>query len=356
MIIVRILLLPVGIIFACIGWLRNKAFDWGLLASVEYPIPIISVGNLNMGGTGKTPQVEYLVRLLKDKYSVATLSRGYRRKTKGFILAGNEASAETIGDEPLQYWRKFPTINVAVCESRREGIESLLKIIPDLDIILLDDAFQHRYVKPGLSILLTDYHKPFWKDQLFPIGKLRELRSGYKRADILVVTKTPKIFSPITRRSMIEDCKPAANQKLFFSYLKYIAPQPLHPFNMVPCKHTYNSVLMVTGIANPDPLEIHLKECDFYTELETLIFPDHHLYTEKDVKKICETFHNIVTRNKVIITTEKDAMRLREPALANLLEDIPAYYLPVQVELHKTDKPAFDQFILDYVKKNKRNH
>lgn len=355
MIILKLLLLPVGILYGFIGWLRNKAFDWGVLPSEKFPVPVISVGNLNMGGTGKTPHVEYIIRLLKDKYRVATLSRGYRRKTKGFILAGNEASAEAIGDEPMQYWRKFPGISVAVCENRREGIKRLLEEQPDTEVIVLDDAFQHRYVIPGLSILLTDYHKPFVADHIFPIGKLRELRMGYKRADILVVTKTPKIFSPITRRSMTEEIKPAPHQKLCFSYLNYATPMPLDPMNLIHCKQSYNEVLMVTGIANPDPLEIHLKEIGFFNELHTLIYPDHHLFTEKDIRHISETFHNIVTKNKVMITTEKDAMRLRDPALANLLEDIPAYYLPIQVELHKPDKSTFDQLVIDYVRKNKRN-
>ncbi|MHC1708434.1 MAG: tetraacyldisaccharide 4'-kinase [Bacteroidales bacterium] len=352
---IKILFIPFGFLYGFIGWLRNIAFDIGLLPSESYNVPVISVGNLNMGGTGKTPHVEYLVRLLQDKYKIATLSRGYRRKTSGFFLAGNEASAETIGDEPLQYWRKFPGIIVAVCENRREGIKKLLELHPETEVILLDDAFQHRYVKPGLSILLTDYHKPFTADHIFPFGKLREFRSGYKRADIVVVTKTPKIFSPITRRSMTEEIKPVHHQRLYFSYLKYMTPMSLDPMNFIHCKSSYNEVLMVTGIANPDPLEIHLKESGFFNELHPMIFPDHHLFTDKDVKKISESFHNIVTKNKVMITTEKDAMRLRDPALAHLLEDIPVYYFPVEVEIHKTDKTSFDQLVLDYVKKNKRN-
>jgi tetraacyldisaccharide 4'-kinase len=355
MIVIKILLIPVGFLYGFIGWLRNLAFDLGILPSESFPLPVISVGNLNMGGTGKTPHVEYLIRLLKDRYKVATLSRGYHRKTKGFILAGNEASAESIGDEPMQYWRKFPDIFVAVCEKRREGIKKLLSLHPEIEVILLDDAFQHRFVKPGLSILLTDYHKPFISDQVFPVGLLREFRSGYKRANIIIVTKTPKIFSPITRRSMTEEIKPAPHQRLFFSYLKYLTPQALDPMNFIHCKPSYNEVLMVTGIANPDPLEIQLKESGFFNELIPMIFPDHHLYSEKDIHKITETFHNIVTKNKVMITTEKDAMRMRDPALAHLLEDIPAYYFPVQVEMQKNDKSTFDQLILDYVKKNKRN-
>ncbi len=354
MLILRLLLYPFGILYGCAGLLRNKCFDWGILPSESYPLPVISVGNLNMGGTGKTPHVEYLIRLLGEKYSLATLSRGYRRKTSGFVIAGPEATAESIGDEPMQYWRKFPNITVAVCENRREGIRQLLEHQPDLQVILLDDAFQHRYVRAGLSILLTDYHKPFNKDHIFPTGKLREFRAGYRRADIIVVTKTPRIFSPITRRAMTEEIRPLQHQKLLFSYLKYNTPRPLDPFNLFPCKDSYGTVLMVTGIANPDPLEIHLKESGFFNELETMIFPDHHYYTLKDVQRISQTFHNIVTRNKVLITTEKDVMRLNDPELAPLLEDIPVYFLPVEVDFHKTDKSVFDQLVNDYVRKNQR--
>ncbi|MCX6272437.1 MAG: tetraacyldisaccharide 4'-kinase [Bacteroidetes bacterium] len=355
MILLRLLLFPFGLIYGLIGWLRNKAFDSGIFSSQSFPVAVISVGNLNMGGTGKTPHIEYLIRLLKEDYKVATLSRGYRRKTRGFLLADPGSTAETIGDEPLQYRRKFEDIPVAVCENRKEGIRRLLAQYPDLDVILLDDAFQHRSVKSGISIVLTDYHKPYTQDYIFPVGMLREFRSGAKRSDIVIKTKTPKIFSPITRRSLEEDIKPAPHQQLFFSYLTYGMPVPLFEKEDSPCKSSYNTVLMVTGIANPDPLEIYLKESDFFNELEKMIFPDHHLFTLKDAGTISKTFHNIVTRNKVMITTEKDAMRLRDSSLATLLDSVHAFYLPIEVEFHKQDKLIFDQQMLDYVRKNKKN-
>ncbi len=356
MAVLRLLLLPVGVIYGLVTWLRNKAFDLGFYPSQAFDIPIIGVGNLSMGGTGKTPHVEYLIRLLSQEYRVATLSRGYRRKTKGFLIADQQSNAETLGDEPFQYYRKYPGITVAVSEQRKEGIEKLLAMDPRPEVILLDDAFQHRWVKPGLSVLLTDYHKPFTKDYIFPVGKLREFRWGYSRADILVVTKTPKIFSPITRRTYEEDIRPLPKHSLYFSFLKYDTPLPLFPENTEPCKESYTSVLMVTGIANPDPLEIHLKESGFFRELEKIIYPDHHLYSEKDVSHISKTFHNIVTRNKVMITTEKDAMRLIDPSLSVFLKDIPVYYFPIEVDFHQSDKPLFDQQILDHVRENKRNH
>jgi tetraacyldisaccharide 4'-kinase len=307
-----------------------------------------------MGGTGKTPQVEYLIRLLKNNYKLATLSRGYKRKTKGFIIAGPEHSADMIGDEPLQYSTNFPDITVAVDEKRVRGINNLLREIPDLDIILLDDAFQHRKVKPGLSILLTDYHKPWYTDYIFPAGTLREPRCEMKRADIIIVTKTPKIFSPIIRRDILEKIKPADHQSLYFSFIKYGEPTPL-------CKNTppielknIHTIVMLAGIANPDPMEIYLHEhCD---ELITLTFPDHHDFSGKDLQMLRDTFINVLSKSKIIITTGKDAMRLSNARLTRQLEDLPVYILPVETLFHHDEGEIFNKQITDYVTRNKRNH
>ena len=216
----HIIMLPISLCYGLAMQIRNWLFDINLLCSKTFDKPVISVGNLTFGGTGKTPHIEYLIRLLTPELFIATLSRGYGRKTRGFILASIPSSAKQIGDEPLQFLKKFDPIKVAVDEKRKRGIHLLLEKHPDLNVILLDDAYQHRYVKPGLSILLTDFHRPYPEDIILPSGTLREFRSGAGRADIIIVTKTPKIFSPITRRRIIEELKPKNHQRIYFSYIK----------------------------------------------------------------------------------------------------------------------------------------
>ena len=225
--VLRLLLLPFACIYGLIIAIRGKLFDWRILPSESFPVPVISVGNLSYGGTGKTPMVEYIIRLLQKEKKIATLSRGYKRNTRGFILATNQSTFEEIGDEPLQYKTKFSNLEVAVHERRRKGIKQLMKSFPDLDLILLDDAYQHRYVKPGLSILLTDFHKLFVNDYPLPAGTLREFRSASRRADIIIITKTPSVLSPITRRRLTALLKPKAHQQLLFSYISYGEPIPI---------------------------------------------------------------------------------------------------------------------------------
>ena len=349
----QFILLPFSLVYAFATALRNKLFDWKILKSKAFDLPVISVGNLSVGGTGKTPHVEYLINLLKDKFNIATLSRGYKRKTKGFIVASDTSSASEIGDEPFQIHRKFQDVTVSVDENRIHGINELLDQTDKLDVILLDDAFQHRYVKPGLSILLTDYHNIYPNDFPIPSGRLRECRSGAKRADIIIVTKSSKILSPFDRKEIKEKIKPANHQKLFFSYIEHGKFTSLDGEELKKKKIFYNSILLVAGIANTYPLERHLKKyCD---ELEVMKFPDHHNYTEKDVSKIVEIFENIVRKNKAIITTEKDAMRLIQPGIINHLISLPVFYVPIRSELHKQDKIEFNKNILDYVRKNSGN-
>jgi tetraacyldisaccharide 4'-kinase len=346
----RIILLPVSILYGLLMLIRNKLFDWNLLRSHKFNILVISVGNLCIGGTGKTPQVEYLIRLLKDNCSVATLSRGYGRKTKGFIL-GNENSGESeIGDEPLQYKLKFPDIPVAVDSNRPRGIRKLLELYPGLQIVILDDAFQHRYIKPGLSILLTDYHQLYIEDYIIPSGTLREFRSGAKRADIIIVTKCPKIFSPILRRGLAEEINPRFHQQIYYSYISYETAVPLNFANINPKPRTkYGHVLLLAGIANPYPLQEYLMDrCD---ELTLIEFPDHHRYDLNDLKKITYVFNNLLAKDKVIITTEKDAMRLEKPEFRPFIEGMPFYYIPIRVEFHRSDDQKFDQVVQAYVKK-----
>lgn len=354
MIILRIILFPFSLLYGLISLLRNKFFDWGILASKSYPFPVISVGNLSVGGTGKSPHVEYLVRLLQNDFKLATLSRGYERKTKGFLLAGNNPKVEDFGDEPCQFAQKFPEIKVAVDEKRVNGINILSTKFPELDVVILDDAFQHRHVKPGLNILLTDYHKLYSNDYPLPTGNLREFRKGANRADIIVVTKTSKVLSPITRRNVEESLKIRPHQKFYFSYIKHGKFKALPGLGVSPSTSKFSTILMLTGIANTYPLEEHLmKYCD---QLEKLAFPDHHEYTLKDVEKIVDVFDNLLSTNKIIVTTEKDAMRLIRPEFIKLLKHFPVFYVPIQIAFHKESRKEFNKQILDYVKENRRNN
>jgi tetraacyldisaccharide 4'-kinase len=354
--LIRVFLYPLSILYGSAGWVRNRLFDLHILPQHAYLTPVIVVGNLSAGGTGKTPHTEYLVRLLHDSYTrLCTLSRGYGRKTKGFILANTNSTPSDIGDEPCQFVRKFPFAKVAVSEKRTTGIMELLKIEPETNAILLDDAFQHRYVKPGLSILLTDYFNPYYKDHLLPSGMLREFRSGAKRADIIVVTKCPVVLSPITRKSIIEKIQPAPGQHIYFSFLRYGDLLPFDPGNTPQPDENrkYYTVLLFTGIAQTYPLEEHLRRS--CVEIEVMKFPDHHDFTVYDLQKIRETFDNIVGKNKILVTTEKDRMRLEKPELKEALQGLPVFCQPVEVDFFSEDKKWFDKQIFDYVEKNKRD-
>lgn len=346
----QLILLPFTVLYGAAICLRNKLFDWHLLPSKTFKIPVISVGNLSVGGTGKTPHIEYLVRLLSQKNKLAILSRGYGRKTKGFLLATEKHTARQLGDEPLQFKEKFKNIEIAVDERRKHGILQLLKLFPALNGILLDDAYQHRYVKPGLSILLTDYHRLYVNDFLLPSGRLREPRFEAKRADIIIVTKTPKIFSPIVRRQIAEKIQPKNYQNLFFSYISYGQLVSLATGEQFIPQGKVRSILLVAGIANCYPLQEHLNR--FCDELLTMHFADHHDYTIADLKNIEKSFSDIFSQNKIIVTTEKDAMRLKNPDLYEIVVNLPIYYLPIEIEFHKGDKEKFDKLIWNYVKKN----
>lgn len=348
---VRIILLPFSLIYWFVTSLRNLLFNLHMLKQSTFEIPLIVVGNLSVGGTGKTPHVEYLIRLLQPGFVVATLSRGYGRQTKGYRLAGENDGTEEIGDEPMQYFRKFPKITIAVDESRRNGIHQLLKLQPPPDIILLDDAFQHRWVKPGFSLLLTDYHHLYADDYLLPAGRLREPRSGAHRANMIIVTKTPRVLSPFVRRDIIQRLKPCACQQILFSYINYGDWVLFGNGNgRNPLQKRVNTILMITGIANPFPLEENLRNsCE---ELVTMSFADHHSYDEKDMENISIVFENIMSRNKLIITTEKDAMRLINPRYKAWIDKMPWYYIPMEIAFHGSDKELFTKNVLHYVTKN----
>ena len=355
----RIIAFPFSFLYGLVLALRNKLYDWGIFSSKEFAVPVISVGNLSVGGTGKTPHIEYIIRLLKGEFYLATLSRGYGRSSKGFVLADTQSGALEIGDEPMQFKRKYPNVRVAVDAKRVNGINLLLKDYPSLQTILLDDAFQHRAVKPGISILLSDYSKLYPHDHVMPTGSLREFRSGANRADIIIVTKCPTILLPIERKRLISEIKPMPHQRVYFSYIKYGDILPLHASgdqkNPFPKEFYFErnySMLLLTGIANTAPLEYYLK--DKVKNLERAKYPDHHIFSKTDMENIQKIFNNIAASNKIILTTEKDAMRLKGPEYADALKDIPVFYMPIEIDFHDKDREGFNEQITHYVRANQK--
>ena len=344
------LLFPFALLFGLVAYLRNKCYDWGIFKSTSFDFPVISIGNLSMGGTGKTPHVENLIRLLSVKYNVSMLSRGYKRKSKGFVVAGPDSTSADVGDEPLQVKKKFENITVAVDRDRVRGINKIMEQMPDTDVILLDDAFQHRAVKPGLSILLTDFHKLYPEDYPFPVGSLREFRKGARRADIIIVTKTPKVLSPITVRRIAGLIKPREHQKLYFSTIRYGELTPLPGLGMEVPEGSISSILLFAGIANMYPLQDHVsKMCNHLFQLK---YGDHHKFTRSDYHRIRRKFEGIFTQNKIIVTTEKDAMRIAYPKIPEELEGLPIYYIPIQTKIHKEFRKDFNDQIRTYVREN----
>jgi len=345
--VVRVILFPFAILYGAITGIRNLLFDLGILPSRSFDHPLIGIGNLSTGGTGKTPHIEYLIKLLKPNYKVATLSRGYKRKTKGFVLAQKNSTIDEIGDEPLQMLTNHPDISVAVCENRVMGIKTLLSTKPENQVILLDDVFQHRYVKPGLNILLTDYHNLFTDNYLVPTGDLRESRRNASRADILIITKSPQIFSPLDKRLILEKVGKYNIRQIFFSYIKY---GDWKPFNEKGTKFNYQkakTIFLLTGIANPIPLAEHLKR--YCSELKTLRFSDHHQFSEKELGAVADLYHSTFGSSKAIVTSQKDSMRLRNPLLQKILSDVPVYYIPIEVAFQPCDKQIFDSLIESYM-------
>ena len=355
--IAKIILLPISWLYALVMVLRNKLFDLKILRSSNFnDIITINVGNLNIGGVGKTPHVAYLVQLLQSDYKIAILSRGYKRLTKGFVLANETSSFEDIGDEPLQYKKKFKDCLIAVDEKRVRGIRQIKKIHPPTKVVLLDDAFQHRYINPDINILVTDYTNLYIYDNVLPSGRLREPTCGYKRADIIIVSKCPIVLSPIDRRRIIEEINPKDYQDIYFSYVSY---KQLVPFNTSAENYLNltddrnSSVILLTGIANSFPLYYYLK--NKYKVVEHMRFPDHHAFSENDMETLKTKFSNLIGNNKLIITTEKDLMRLSLPKISSLINDLPVFYIPIEVNFHGDDKKNFDQQITNYVRKNTTN-
>jgi len=380
----RFLLLPFSGLYGIAVWIRNILFNAEILPSKSYDMPVISVGNITVGGTGKTPHTEYLIRALSKEYQVAVLSRGYKRKSKGYVLADSNSDLADLGDEPLQMKRKFPNLIVAVDENRRRGIEELMspKMQPFIDVILLDDAYQHRYVNPSISILLIDYNRLIREDYLLPVGNLREPAGQMKRAQIVIVSKCPTDLTPMDVRILGTKIDVLPYQSLYFTTMNYGPIEKLTPTAEMPAaiessdvfidteamatelpiigklqsfeqiKEQRIPVLLLTGIATPMSLESHVRL--FAPEVKAMHFPDHHEFSKRDARKISQEYEKIKVAGGIILTTEKDATRIRNNPFMQALA--PNMYYPT-LEIHFLDGQGrtFEQKITDYVRINKRN-
>lgn len=349
-IISKILFSPFALLFGIGVSLRKWAYRNNLLKAIKFDFPVISVGNLNVGGTGKSPHVELLVRILKDYINIATISRGYKRKTKGFRYVQLNDTAETVGDEPLQFKQKFPDILVAVNESRITGIMKLIGDVPDLQAIIMDDAFQHLAITPNLNILLTEYNRPFTEDNLLPVGRLRESAKGYKRANIIIVTKCPKTLNEGDKLEWTTKINPLPHQQLYFTKFEY--GKPYYLFNPA---YAYSlssevEVLFFCAIANTDYLEKYLETS--VKKAKMLRFPDHHYFTNSELGNLKAQFEKLDAPQKIILTTEKDATRLRLHQDFIIENKLPIFVLPIEVDFLFNEKETFvksiQQFLLDF--------
>ncbi len=341
---IRVLLFPFSLIYLVLIYIRNRLYDWNILKSSSFNLPVICVGNIAAGGTGKSPMVEYLVLQLKDQFRIATLSRGYKRKTRGYALANDSSTALEIGDEPMQFHLKFPDVAIAVGEQRIEAIPQILHDKPGTQAIILDDAFQHRSIVAGLNIVLTDYDNLYTRDWYLPTGDLRDEKSSIQRADIIIVTKCKLNLLPKEKDAIIEEIKPAESQQVFFSGIRY--GQPYHILSKHPRRLSQDmEVLLVTGIANPAPLKNFLadKSKAFYE----ITYNDHHIFTIDDLKEIKKRFYGIPAANKILLTTEKDAVRLVK--FEQELRDIPLYIMPIELQFLFNEESRFNELIGKFI-------
>lgn len=354
-----ILFLPFSILYGIGTSIRNWLYDKGFISIEEKPVALISVGNLTVGGTGKTPHVEFILSELQSLFRVAMLSRGYRRKTKGFVLADSHSDAHKIGDEPYQVSRKFRNIPVAVCEKRSEGIDKLIEVYPKLDAIILDDAFQHRKIRAGLSILLTDYNRLHTRDHILPGGNLRESSRGSKRADIIIVTKCPVDIKPIDMRVIEHEVRPDLFHEVYFSC--YVYDEPLALFIKYADEHWLFSkikkraagILLITGIVSPRMIHEHLSQ--YTTNIQCMNFNDHHDFTKKDIIMIEKKFNEMNYSEKLIFVTEKDAARLiRNKNIPDSLK-YHIFVLPIRVKILNNKETSLIKKITDYVAENSGN-
>jgi len=349
--LLRILLSPLALLYGLGVLLRDLVYRMGLVRPVHFDLPVISVGNLSVGGTGKTPHIEYLIRLLKDYIQLAVLSRGYLRKTKGFRYVSTASNAAEVGDEPLQFKLKYPDITVAVSESRSFAIPQMLMRQPDLQLILLDDAFQHRSVEPAMHILLTEHDRLFTRDFLLPAGRLREWRSAYRRAHQIVVTKCPPTLDAATAEAIRQEIAPYPHQQVWFSTFHYGMPYRLFDPTRRQALTGDVAVLLISAIANTDFLVGHLEEVTGH--LDGMPFEDHHYFSPYDMDQMLQRFESLPKElTRIILSTEKDATRLALHADWLRKNDLPVFILPVAVQFLFDEGPAFDgmirQFLLDF--------
>lgn len=340
----KLLLWPFAALYGAVTGLRNFLYNKGILSATEFDLPVIAVGNLTVGGTGKTPHVEYLLRLLQQ-YRLATLSRGYKRKTTGFILADSSSTAEQLGDEPFQYHQDFPEVSVAVCEKRVEGVQKLNELLPDTQVVILDDAMQHRAIKPSLMIMLTDYGRPFFHDFILPAGLLREGRAGARRADAVVVSKCPEQLGEeaIAKYTSRIQKYTLPNTPVFFSTFKYGEAVSIGAATGLSEK-----VILLTGIANPKPMLEYLEQ-QGHKLVKSFTFPDHHHYTIQNLLEVKDFISKYKYDEISIITTRKDAVKLLASELKSETEILPVFYLPIEVAF-LNDGDRFDAMVTDHVR------
>jgi tetraacyldisaccharide 4'-kinase len=350
---------PFSLLYGLVTGVRNWLFDQEILKSAAFQIPVICVGNLSVGGTGKTPHTEFVIRSLQDEWQSVMLSRGYKRVTKGFNLADESSNSQTIGDEPYQIFKKFPNIKVAVDEKRVHGVRKLIESFPGLQLVVLDDAYQHRHIHAGLSILLTDFSNLYTRDLMLPAGTLREWKIGSKRADIIVVTKCPADLKPIEMRIIETELNPETNQLLFFSTYIYDEIIPVFTeseaevWTFERIKETNSNVLLIAGIVSPEPIVEQLKK--HTSEVETLFFEDHHTFQSKDYALIKSKFDALKSEEKIILMTEKDASRIvSDPNFPESLKSR-TFAIPIRVQILNKQETLFIQKIKNYVVENSRN-
>mgnify|MGYP000947035535 CR=1 FL=1 len=330
--ILRLFLLPFSFIYLLVTYIRNVFYDFGIFRSYTSPIPVIALGNLSVGGTGKTPHCEFLLKLVGKSHRVAYLSRGYKRDSKGFLLIEANTPPEQSGDEPLQVKQKFPWAIVAVCRNREKGIHQLLHLFPTLELVILDDAYQHRRVKPAFNVLLTDYRRLFVDDYLLPAGRLRESRLGYRRSDCIVITKTERVLPVILQNHLHNVIKPLSHQLLLYSYYNYSAFKPVCKPELQKHRKKASHIVLFTGIENPLPLVDYLKSLSY--TVDSISFPDHHAYNQKDLKKVISLYESKPCVSRMILTTEKDLIRLETSPILKMLDPFPFYYVTIEVVFH----------------------
>lgn len=344
MTLVRFLLWPFSVLYGLIISLRNLLYQLGIFNRTSFDVPIICVGNLSVGGTGKTPHVEWIIRQLQSTYRLALLSRGYRRKTNGYIFANKESTPEIIGDEPYQIFSKFDGVTVAVSENRVLAVPALLTDAPETEVIIMDDGFQHLPIQPGFSIILTDYQHPFYSDWLMPAGRLREFKSAYERAQSIIVTKCPMDMDQYQKDQIIQLIKPANEQSVFFSRIQYGKLKSVFDNQELPFEPI--QVIGFAGIANDLPFLKHLK--GLFKNVQSISLIDHQVYNEATIKKLILSYES-AGNNTIMITTEKDAVKLNNSFIKDKLKHIPIYYLPIEITMDKDDEVLLRQSLIHYI-------